>query len=158
MNDYTALLAELENELRTLQFSEFSSETALEIGMGLVERARRERKVLTVDITRHGHQLFHFACEGTTPDNDEWVRRKSRTVNRFNKSSYHLGILLKHLGLSLEEKYFVSENEYAVHGGSFPIIVRGVGVVGTVTVSGMPQEEDHRWVVEAIRAHLSSKG
>jgi uncharacterized protein (UPF0303 family) len=42
-----------------------------------------------------------------------------------------------------------------LHGGAFPIIVRNVGVVGTVTVSGLPQEEDHRPVVDVLREFLA---
>jgi len=79
-------------------------------------------------------------------------------VARFGKSSYYMGVFLRHHGLSLEQRYFVSTTEYAVHGGGFPIILRGTGVVGAITVSGMAHEEDHLWVVEAIRAHLAEKG
>ena len=32
--------------------------------------------------------------------------------------------------------------------------VEGVGVVGAVTVSGLPQAEDHALVVEAVRTFL----
>lgn len=41
---------------------------------------------------------------------------------------------------TLEEKYYVSEQEYAAHGGAFPLIIKDVGVVGTITVSGLAQE------------------
>jgi uncharacterized protein (UPF0303 family) len=41
-------------------------------------------------------------------------------------------------------------NDYASHGGSFPLIVKGAGVVGSVTVSGLPQRADHELVVEAL--------
>ncbi len=151
------LLEALNREHDELQFTEFSSETALALGMALVERAGREKKVITIDITRFGHQLFHYAFDGTRPDNDEWVKRKSRTVARFGRSSYYMGIFLRCNELTLEQKYFVSQADYAVHGGAFPIIIRNTGPVGTITVSGMTQEEDHRWVVEAIRAHLAEK-
>jgi len=43
----------------------------------------------------------------------------------------------------------------AAHGGAFPVIVRDVGVVGAVTVSGLPQEEDHRLVVQVLRKFLA---
>ena len=45
---------------------------------------------------------------------------------------------------------------YAPHGGSFPIIVRDVGVVGTVTVSGLPQAEDHALVLEVLGTFLGA--
>jgi uncharacterized protein (UPF0303 family) len=40
--------------------------------------------------------------------------------------------------------------DYATHGGSFPIRVTGVGGVGAVTVSGIPQREDHALVVACL--------
>jgi uncharacterized protein (UPF0303 family) len=62
--------------------------------------------------------------------------------------------VLKSKGKTLEQSYLVSESDYAPHGGCFPIIVKNTGIVGTVTVSGLPQEEDHKLVVEAIRKYL----
>ncbi len=52
-------------------------------------------------------------------------------------------------------RYLLDESEFAAHGGAFPVIGRGVGVVGTVTVSGLPQEEDHRLVVSVLRSFLA---
>ncbi|MET8912572.1 heme-binding protein, partial [Micromonospora sp. NPDC004551] len=43
------------------------------------------------------------------------------------------------------------------HGGCFPIILKGTGPVGTVTVSGLPQLDDHRLAVEALELFLNSK-
>jgi uncharacterized protein (UPF0303 family) len=42
--------------------------------------------------------------------------------------------------------------DHAAHGGSFPLLVRGTGCVGAVTVSGLPQRVDHELVVEALAA------
>lgn len=155
MNEYDEQLRILEREHEVLQFTEFSSETAWTIGTSLVERARAEKKAITIDIARNGHQLFHYAFDGTRPDNDEWVRRKNNTVNRFYKSSLYMGIFLKNSGMTMEDRYFVSQRDYVINGGAFPIIIRNTGVVGTITVSGMTQEEDHRWAVDAIKAYLS---
>ena len=46
------------------------------------------------------------------------------------------------------------ERDYAPHGGSFPILLQGTGCVGAVTVSGLPQRDDHRYVVEALASVL----
>jgi uncharacterized protein (UPF0303 family) len=43
-------------------------------------------------------------------------------------------------------------DEYAIHGGGYPIRVRGVeGLVAVVVVSGLKQEDDHQVVAETIR-------
>lgn len=149
-----SFIKELETQETELQFSEFNSETALNIGLKLVDLAKAEGLVITIDITRNGHQLFHYAFEGTGPDNDQWVIRKNRVVNRFNKSSMYVGATLRNSGSTMEESYLISSLEYAAHGGAFPIRIKKVGVVGTITVSGLPQEEDHALVVKAIREYL----
>jgi uncharacterized protein (UPF0303 family) len=147
-------MKEVEEQEKRLQFQEFTSETALNIGMSLVERAKAENKVITIDITRNGHQLFHYAFEGTSPDNDQWVLRKNRVVNRFNTSSLHFRLKLESSGSSLAAKQ-LEPTEYAASGGAFPIIIRNVGVVGTITVSGLADTEDHAIVAWAINNYLT---
>ena len=88
--------------------------------------------------------------DGTTPDNPEWVRRKSNVVARFHRSSYAVGIREKMKGVTLAESQGLPIADYATHGGSFPLTVAGAGVVGCVTVSGLPMREDHELVVEAL--------
>ncbi len=156
MDDYSQLLDELRQQEQELQFTTFSNETALQLGLALLEAARSASKPVAIDITRHGLQLFHYAMEGTAVDNGEWIQRKNNVVNRFGHSSYFVGISLKSAGQTIEEKYLISSQEYAAHGGAFPIILRETGVIGTITVSGLPQEEDHKLVTGTIRTFLQS--
>lgn len=148
------LLKELEEQERALQFTQFTSETVLEVGLRFVEKAKKENKSITIDITRNGHQLFHYSFTGTSPDNDRWVARKNNVVNRFNKSSLHVGMLLKLKEKSIEEEFLISSYEYAPYGGAFPIIIKDVGVVGTIAISGLTQEEDHEMIVKVIKEYL----
>jgi len=154
MEDILKNLLEQEHEL---QFTRFNESTAWQLGTQMVERAVRENLPITIDITRGQQQLFHYSMPGTSADNDEWVKRKVRLVNRFGHSSFYMGQLLKHKGKTIEQSYLISESEFAAHGGCFPIIVKGTGMVGTITVSGLPQEEDHKLVVESIRAFLTEE-
>ncbi|HEU0026445.1 MAG TPA: heme-degrading domain-containing protein [Ktedonobacterales bacterium] len=137
-----------------LQFAEFSNETACALGLSLVDLARREGKAVTVDVRRNGHQLFHYALPGTSPDNDHWIIRKARVVNRFGHSSYYMGRRYASRNTTIQESALLDPTRYAAHGGAFPIIVRGTGPVGVVTVSGLPQQEDHDLVVRTLAAFL----
>lgn len=151
------ILKQLLSEEQELQFTSFNESTAWQLGCQMVDHALRENLPVTIDITRGQQQLFHYSMPGTAADNDEWVKRKVRLVNRFGHSSFYMGQMLKHKGKTIEQSYLISESEFAAHGGCFPIIVKGTGMVGTITVSGLPQEEDHKLVVESIRAFIAKE-
>lgn len=151
------ILKQLLQEEQELQFASFNKTSAWQLGSQMVERAMREDLPVTIDIRRGEHQLFHSSMKGTSVDNDEWVNRKVRLVNRFEHSSFYMGQLLKHKGRSIEEAYLLSESDYAAHGGCFPIMIKDTGMVGTITVSGLPQEEDHKLVVQSIREFLAKE-
>jgi uncharacterized protein (UPF0303 family) len=154
--DLRALIAELEAQEEQLRFTRFDNTDAWRLGSAMVAAATERNLPVTIDIRRHGHQLFHAALPGTTAENDSWIERKIRVVDRFAAASYLVGRRLAVTGTALDEELGVEPRLYAAHGGAFPIRVRDVGVVGTVTVSGLPQADDHAFVAEMIAAFLSS--
>jgi uncharacterized protein (UPF0303 family) len=139
---------------RELQLSRLDAQTAWELGSRLRTMAEERKLAVVIDIRRFGQPLFYAAMDGTTPDNVEWVRRKSNVVARFLNSSYVAGIKEKMKNQSLIESQGLALADYATHGGSFPLAVTGAGVVGSATVSGLPQRADHELVVEALCAML----
>jgi uncharacterized protein (UPF0303 family) len=141
-------------EEEELQFTKFNADVAWQLGSQLIARAKSDNLPITVDITQGDHQLFHFSRPGTSADNDEWVKRKSRLVYRFGHSSLYMGELLRSKGKSIEQAYMLSESQYAPHGGCFPIVIKGSVMVGTITVSGLAQEQDHQLVVDVVREYL----
>ncbi|HVM70991.1 MAG TPA: heme-degrading domain-containing protein [Anaerolineales bacterium] len=151
------VLEKLLTEEQQLQFSAFNEDTAWQIGSWLVEYAVKNALPIAIDIRRGEQQLFHASRPGASADNDEWIKRKVRLVNRFGHSSFYLGQLLKSEGKTIEEKFLLPESEYAPHGGCFPIMIKGTGMVGTITVSGLPQADDHQLVVTAINHYLENK-
>ena len=56
----------------------------------------------------------------------------------------------------MADRFGLTLNEFAAHGGSFPISLAGTGVIGAVTVSGLPQRDDHQLVVEALCAETGN--
>jgi uncharacterized protein (UPF0303 family) len=154
MTDAFPSVAELASEEDELQFAAFANDDAWELGSALVAAARREAAPVAIDITRNRHRLFHAALPGATPDNDSWIARKTRVVNRFGHSSLYVRQASLERGTTFEEQFGLDPLRYAAHGGAFPILVRSVGPVGVVVVSGLPQLADHRMVVAALRARL----
>ncbi len=138
---------------RELQFESMDEQTAWEIGTRLRALAIERGLSVVIDVRRFGQPLFYTALKGTTPDNVEWVRRKGNAVARFHRSSYGLGLHLNSKNDSLEARGLPTA-DYASHGGSFPITVKGAGIVGSITVSGLPQRADHELVVEALCGFL----
>lgn len=151
------ILKQLLQDEQDLQFVSFNEETAWRLGSRMVEQSMKDELPVTIDITLGARQLFHASLHGASVDNDEWVKRKVRLVYRFGHSSFYVGQQLKSQGKTIQEAYLLPESEYAPHGGCFPVIVKDTGVVGTVTVSGLPQEEDHKLVVRAIREYLAQE-
>ncbi|WP_277207305.1 heme-degrading domain-containing protein [Isoptericola croceus] len=150
-DDVTALIAEVTETERELVLPRFSHDDAWRLGCLLVELATERDLPVTVDVRKGTQQVFHAAREGTTPDNDSWVDRKVRVVYRFGASSYLVGLRAVAAGRDFNDLHRLPLQEYAAHGGAFPVRVDGVGVVGVATVSGLAQGDDHALVVEALR-------
>ena len=154
-DDLAELIARIEEQEERLVFTRFDNGDAWALGSLLVELATGRSLPVAVDIRRGTQQLFHAGLAGSTADNDAWIERKVRVVLRYGASSYLVGRRLAARGQVLDAAMGVDPAEYAAHGGAFPVRVPHAGVVGVVTVSGLPQAEDHALVIEAIEAFLS---
>lgn len=135
---------------RELMLPRLDAEIAWQLGSMLRAMAAERKLAVVIDVRCFGQPLFYAAMQGTTPDNVEWVRRKSNVVARFHHSSYYAGLKEKMKGQTLAESQDLAIADYATHGGSFPLAVENAGVVGSVTVSGLPMRQDHELVIEAL--------
>lgn len=149
-------LAKITQQEQALILPKFNHEVAWRIGTRLRELAVARNLPVVIDVRRFGEPLFYAALPGTSPNNAEWVRRKSNVVARFFRSSYGMGRDLDLKQTSLLERQALPLSDYAAHGGSFPIHVANAGIIGSVTVSGLPQRADHELVVEALCAETGN--
>jgi uncharacterized protein (UPF0303 family) len=143
-------LERIARQERELVLPRLDAEIGWQLGSLLHELAKKRGLAVVIDIRRFGQPLFYAAMDETTPDNVEWVRRKSNVVARFHRSSYAVGLREKQKGQTIYESQGLALADYATHGGSFPLSVSGAGVVGSITVSGLPMREDHELVIEAL--------
>ncbi len=157
-NPIAAQIRQIEAQVAELQLDRFTNTDAHRLGLLLLSYAVERDLPITIDVTRGNQVVFHVAMDGTTADNDDWVRRKTRAVQRFGEPSLLVGLRPRLRGERIEDEAWFDERRYAAHGGCFPIMVRDVGMVATVTVSGLEQTEDHALVVEALRELRDSSG
>jgi uncharacterized protein (UPF0303 family) len=150
-------LARVQAEERELVLESLDHDDALQLGLALVEMARARELPIAIDVERCGQRLFHAALPGSAPDNFHWIERKKRLVNRTYESSYSTGLRLRVQQRTLAQSLYLDELDYAPHGGCVPLVVRRVGFVGTLTISGLPQKEDHALAIEALREHIAAR-
>ncbi len=147
LKDEIARIAEQE---RRLQLPRYDEAVAWTLGTRLKEAAAALRLPLTIELRLARETVFFHAMPGTSPANADWARRKRNTVELMQRSSYGVGRWLDLDGSSLESRMGLPPRDYASHGGSFPLRLAGGACVGTVTVSGAPQRQDHALVVELL--------
>ncbi len=152
MNDLMKKLLAQEEEL---QFDSFKNEDALNLGLTICKIAGEDiGKGIAVHIENDEHVLFTHFMEGTSKDNVYWVNAKKNVVRHFGHSSLYVGEMFRDKGTTFRDGANLPLTEYQGEGGSFPLIVRGKGRIGTVTVSGLTGEEDHDLAAEGIRRCL----
>jgi uncharacterized protein (UPF0303 family) len=151
------MLEQLAAEESRLVFDAFDEDTAWELGTALRRAAYDAGLPVAISIRRNGQRLFHCALRGSSTDNDGWLERKSAVVDRYGRSSLRVGEQFRADGTSFEASSRLDPARFAAHGGAFPVLLRGTGCVGSVAVSGLPQREDHRLVVETLEAFLATR-
>jgi uncharacterized protein (UPF0303 family) len=156
MEKKTVSLDTIRRQEQALQFASFDNDAALAIGNRIVEMARADKVAVTVDITVNRNPLFFHAMAGTSPNNVDWIRRKSNLVNRTGHASFFVHTEAVNAGRDYDNLPTFDPKDYAAHGGSFPIVVKGTGQIGTITVSGLAGVDDHAMVVRALKWYLKA--
>jgi uncharacterized protein (UPF0303 family) len=154
-DDVRATLDRVAAEERDIVLPRFDLADAWALGARMREAALADALPIVIGITLGPARVFHTALPGSSADNDGWLERKTRVAQRYGRSSYGVGLSFRAAGKDFDTDARLDPVLYAAHGGVFPITVAGVGVVGTVGVSGLPQADDHAFVVAQLRAYAS---
>lgn len=151
MTTQAALMLVKRQEIE-LVLAEFDEAVAFALGSAIRERALAEGMGIVIDIRTWDRQMFFTATAGTSADNAEWVRRKINTVRRFQRSSYRM--VLERGEVPFPVQVGADPADYVIAGGGFPISVKGAGIIGSLTISGLPGRRDHGVAVDALCDHL----
>ena len=148
------LLGRLAAEDDELRFAAFTLDDAWVLGSRLRAVAAERGLPIAIAIWFGPQRVFHAALPGASADNDGWLDRKHRVVERFGQASLLVGEAFRANGEDFDTHARLDPREYAAHGGVVPIRLEGGVAIGAVGVSGLPQQDDHDLVVEHLRAYL----
>jgi len=145
-------LMEIHQQEESLQWPVFNEALAWELGCTLQLAAALNEAAVHIEIEAFGRMLFVCAMPGSAPSNADWARRKRNVVQLLQRSSLAIGLGLKRDDTDLQRKMGLPDRDYAPHGGSFPLRILGSGCIGSITVSGMPEFDDHALIVNVLEA------
>ena len=148
-------------EERELVLPSFNENDAIALGLAILDRARREKLIVAIEVHRAGRLIFKAALPGTRKHNDKMLAGKRRVVERYGHSSLHEKLRHEAVGTSFEEVMGLGLPRFVAQGGGFPLFVSGAdpvgGPVGIAIVSGLPHEDDHALVVASARDYLAAR-
>lgn len=144
-----ALMESIKVQESMYAFDRIDEDLALQMGIYVIRRAREIGKPVATRITLNRRTLFAYSMPGTKPESDNWIRRKENLSYATNGSSCYWECWCE-LGEHPFEWRGMTYQDYAPAGGCFPLCVKGVGMVGTLTISGMASHEDHALAFETI--------
>ncbi len=144
----------LEQQEQALVLDRFDEEIAHLLGSALRAAASACQAPVVIDIRSAARRYFYAALPGSSADNEDWARRKGNVTLRLHASSYLVQLRLDAQGRQPWPDAALPTQEYAVHGGAFPVHVQGCGVVAAIAVSGPPSHEDHDMIVAVLSRYL----
>ncbi len=145
-------------EAKTLALESLSQKDAIEIGEIAIDFGFERGLSIAVQVQLKDWVVFHASLPGATPENDSWIARKARVVLATGNSTMYERVLAEEQNIDWYKEKGLPEETHAIHGGGLPLNVKGLGCVGVLLISGLPQVADHLLGVEVLTEFLARKG
>jgi uncharacterized protein (UPF0303 family) len=137
--------------IKKIELETFSNKIALEMGLTIIDIAKSRNQHIAVEICRLNHTVFLHVDDGLPIDKHNWLRRKANVTKQFEESSLSVKNDLKEGNMTLDKTFALDDKDFLAKGGSIPIFVKNAGMVATITVSGLHDEEDHKIIIDALK-------
>jgi uncharacterized protein (UPF0303 family) len=134
-----------------IELDSFSNQTAMDMGMAIINMAKNRKQHVAVEISRLTHTVFLYVDDSLTSDKLNWLRRKANVAKRFEESSLSVKRDLLEGKMTLDKTFGLDEKDFLARGGAIPIFVKGAGMIAVIAVSGLHDEEDHKIIIEALK-------
>jgi len=148
---------QLLQEEQVLKLASLTNTDALEIGEIAAALGKQRKLPIAIEVRVGEWIVFHASLEGSKPENDWWIARKSKVVMLKHHSTMYERVSAEELGLDWHKENNVADETHAIHGGALPLITPS-GFAGILIISGLPQVDDHLFAVEVLTEFLARRG
>jgi len=152
--NYSQIIETTMQQERLLRFDRFTNKDAWNLGAFIVRRAEEKGVAMAVSIRKlNGNIIFQHCSDGTTMNNENWIRRKFNTVRLTEGCSLRAwaSSIVKNQDLAAQG---LDSKDYALCGGGFPIKLKTGEMVAALIVSNLPHLEDHAFLIDALCDYL----
>ena len=139
--------------INKIELDSFSNRMALDMGLKIIALAESRNQQIAVEICRLNHSIFLYVDDKLPVDKHNWLRRKANVAKQFEESSLNVKNDLELGRMTLEKTFGLDEKDFLAKGGSIPIFVKNAGMIATITVSGLHDEEDHKIIIKALKGN-----
>ena len=144
-------------EESVLKIASLTNTDDLEIGEIAAKLGKQRKLPVAIEVRIGEWVVFHASLEGSKPENDWWIGKKSRVVMMKQHSTIYERVLAEELGIDWHKENNVADETHAIHGGAVPLITP-TGFSGILIISGLPQVDDHLFAVEVLTEFLARRG
>jgi len=144
-------------EEKILKLSSLTNTDAIEIGEIATTLGNQRKVPIAIQVRIGDWIVFHASLEGSKPENDRWINRKVAVVMLKKHSTMYERVSAEERGVDWHKENNVQDETHAIHGGALPLIT-DEGFRGILSISGLPQVEDHLFAVEVLTEFLARKG
>lgn len=134
-----------------MELEQFNNRIALDMGMSIIDLAKSRNQHIAIEISRLNHTIFLYIDDKLPADKHNWLRRKANVTKHFEESSLSVKNDLINGKMTLKETFGLNHNDYVAKGGSIPIFIKNAGMIGTITVSGLSDVDDHQIILDALK-------
>lgn len=149
------LIKILQKQEEDLVFESFNNEDALKLGNIAAEICKDVTKPISIRIFINDVIVFQYTMEGDSERRFGWTLRKYNLIKKTKHSSMHGKVRALYLNELLD--MYEDKDKYGFGCGGFPIFTKDNILVGALTISGLPDPMDHKYVIEALEIFLNKK-
>ena len=144
----------LAEQERLLVFSRFGPEEAWALGNVLREVGLAQGAPIAIDVSLRDRTLFHCAMPGSTPTTPSGSDASATPCCGCGAPPTRSGARWRCQAKRRKRRTTCRSPTTPCTAASFPLLLHGAGCIGAVTVSGLPQRDDHRLVADGLAAIL----